>query len=65
MRIDYVILIPMIGQSGDTPLHLAAAYDHCKTAEILIAAGADLDAQNMVTAPCAFLLLITIVDDRV
>ena len=59
-----MLLILMFGQSGDTPLHLAAAYDHCKTAAVLIAAGADLDAQNMVTAPCAFLLLITFVDDR-
>ena len=44
-------------QLGVTPLHLAATYSQSEVAEILIAAGADMDAENIVTSSCAFLLL--------
>merc|ERR1712086_105064 len=35
--------------TGHTPLHNAAFRNHCQVAEILIAAGADLNARNQVT----------------
>ena len=34
-------------QGGYTPLHLAAIYDHKEIAEVLIAAGADVNAMNL------------------
>ena len=58
-----LLLIMLVdGQLGVTPLHLAASYSQVEVAEILIAAGADMDAKNIVTAPCAFLLLIMLTD---
>ena len=41
-------------RSGEaTPLHMAATYNQCKVAEILIAAKARLQARDDVIAPCA------------
>ena len=40
-------------QSYITPLHMAASYNQCKVAEILIAAKADLQAKGTVIAPRA------------
>merc|ERR1712166_1019424 len=34
------------GQYGETPLHLAALHNRCEVAQILIAAGADLNAKS-------------------
>ena len=36
------------GQNGRAPLHFAASSNHCQVAEILIAAGADLNAKDEV-----------------
>ena len=47
---------PKFGSFGSgeaTPLHMAATYNQCKVAEILIAAKADLQAKGTVIAPCA------------
>ena len=40
----------MDGQWGKTPLHWAAGYNHCETAEVLLAAGAGLNAKDRVTS---------------
>ena len=42
------------GQRGDTPLHSAGynSDNQCEVAQILIAAGADLNFKNEVTVPC-------------
>ena len=40
------------GQRGQTPLHKAAGCNQCEVAQILIAAGADLDAKTKVIVPC-------------
>ena len=37
---------------GETPLHSAARYNRCEVAQILIAAGADLNAKTKVMVPC-------------
>ena len=36
------------GQKGQTSLHKAASSNQCKVAEILVAAGADLNAEEIV-----------------
>ena len=49
------------GQDESTPLHRAAENNHCEVAEILIAAGADLNAKDTVRQSLARPSLLLIV----
>ena len=49
------------GQHEMTPLHVTAEYNQCEVAEILITAGADLNAKSNVRQSLARLSLLLIV----